>query len=74
MTVRELSRDMLVELKQSYLSGKLDAVGQCISYDELADADELITDAEVFAEYQDFDFSEDDFWCSCNPALSSISP
>ena len=64
MTVRELNRDQLIELKQAYLTQKLDEQGEGISYGELAEADELVSDAEIFEEYAGTDFVPDDFTCS----------
>lgn len=62
MKVTELSRDELIELKQRYYTEKLDTVGESPSYGELADIDELVTDEEVYAEYDDVDFVPDDFF------------
>lgn len=62
MTVRELSREELVELKQRYYTEKLDRLGESPSYGELADIDELVTDEEVYEEYGDVDFVPDDFF------------
>lgn len=59
MTVHELSRDQLIELKQHMLCEQGSP-----SYGELADADELISDEKVFEEYCDTDFVEDDFFCT----------
>lgn len=59
MTVHELSRDQLIELKQHMLCEQGSP-----SYGELADADELISDEKVFEEYCDTDFVKDDFFCT----------
>lgn len=58
MTVKELNRDQIVQLKQDYL---VEIRGD-VSYGELADADELVTDAQVFDRYSGVDFVPDDFW------------
>lgn len=73
MTVKELTRDQLIELKRDYLI-KLDNEGtlnevlyndsECkdgLSLDEYANADELITDDIILNEYDGYVFSEDDF-------------
>lgn len=57
MKVTELNRDQLIQLKQSYLTEKQDSV----SWGELAEADELVTDDEIFKEYAGINFVEDDF-------------
>ena len=66
MYVTELNRDQLNELKQAYLCeladcGELEEVVG-VSYNELADADEIVPDND----YQDIVFSEDDFFCNAN--------
>lgn len=64
MTVHELNRDQLIELKQNYLTEQYDLRGEGISYGELAAADELVSDDEIFAAYEHVDFVPDDFWCT----------
>ena len=64
MTVQELDRDQLIELKQHYIDEKNQEVGQGTSWGELADADELISDKEIYAAYECYSFSNDDFLCS----------
>ena len=59
MTVHELTREQLIELKQHMLCEQ-----GTPSYGELADADELISDEAVFAEFDVTDFTEDDFFCT----------
>lgn len=58
MTVRELNRDQLDELKQAYASTKKEPDG--ISYDELIEATS-IPDEEIFEQYDGIEFSEGDF-------------
>lgn len=57
MTLSELTKDQKIKLKQDYLTNKKPNV----SYGELADADELVSDAELEAEYGDVSFTTDDF-------------
>lgn len=59
MTVHELTREQLIELKQHMLCEQGSP-----SYGELADADELVSDETAFAEYDTTEFSEDDFFCT----------
>lgn len=59
MTVNELSRDQLTQLKQAYYMAKHEEQG--VSYDELADIDELVTDSEIIEEYAGVTFTADDF-------------
>lgn len=68
MTVRELTRHQLMELKEHYLvqlddSGELEEVAglDSLSYMALANADEIITDEMIFEHYDGIDFVEDDF-------------
>ncbi len=57
MGVHELNRDQLVQLKQNYLCEKQKSV----SWGELAAADEIVTDEEIYNEYAHIMFTEDDF-------------
>lgn len=76
MVVKKLSRNQLIELKQSYLinldnNGTLNAVlyndNECddhISYDELINADKLVSDDVILREYDGVQFSNDDFFAN----------
>ena len=64
MNVHELSRNQLVELKQTYLDEQNRAKGQGTYWSELADADEIISDEEIYEKYKNYDFSPDDFFSS----------
>lgn len=57
MTVRELSREQLEELKARHYTMNN---GQ-VSYEELANIDNYVTDEEIFEEYSCVTFTEDDF-------------
>ena len=57
MSVRELNRDQLVQLKQNYLC----EIQHSVSWGELAFADELVSDEKIFAEYAGYSFVEEDF-------------
>ena len=59
MTVRDLNRDQLKELKANHLMDTWVSV----SWEELACADEIISDEEIYKEYSIYNFSEDDFSC-----------
>ena len=62
MTVWELNREQIKQLKETYLMQHLDEVeGRSPSYGELALADELVADAMLVEAYGHYDFSEDDF-------------
>ena len=58
MSVYELSKNQLIELKQNYLFKR----DENISYDKLLDADIIVSDEEIFNEYGNVEFSEDDFF------------
>ena len=64
MTVNELTREELRELKSRHYTEKLDSRGESPSYAELANIDNLITDAEIMAEYAGVNFVKDDFFCN----------
>lgn len=61
MLVEDLTRDQLVELKQNMLCQK-----GSTSWGELAEADSIISDEEVFKEYAGTIFSADDFTCTAS--------
>jgi hypothetical protein len=60
MSVRDLPREALQELKERYYAEKYD---QDLSYGELANIDDIVSDEEVFDEYDGTSFTEDDFFC-----------
>ena len=62
MTVRELKRQQLEELKIHYYDEILqEQEGRSISYGEMASIDELVTDEKIFNEYNGYIFTDDDF-------------
>lgn len=62
MTVYQLNRDELTELKQRYYS----KIHTNISYSEMTSIDTLVTDNEIYVEYSDTTFTLDDFFCDLN--------
>lgn len=58
MTVYDLTRDQLIDLKQYMLIDQGSP-----SWGELADADEIISDDAVYSEFDGCEFTEDDFFC-----------
>lgn len=63
-TVYDLNRDELTELKQSMYCRKLEAIGDCPSYGELAMIDDIVSDEEVYEEMEGYCFVDDDFFCN----------
>lgn len=64
MTVRELKRDQITELKQRMVYDEIyEAEGRDASYGELAEA-ETVPDEKVFEKYEGTEFSSDDFFCT----------
>ena len=63
MTVYDLNRDQLIELKQRYYT---ENVNENPSYGELLDVDDLVSDKEVYDEYANIDFVPDDFFSPWN--------
>ena len=57
MSYEELNRDQILALKQNYLVRTKDNV----SYNELAEADNLVSDEELEQEYKNINFVEEDF-------------
>ena len=58
MGVKELTREQLIELKQRYYTER----NENVSYGELVDIDNLVSDNEVFEEYEHITFVEEDFF------------
>ena len=58
MPTTELSREQLIQLKQAMLNSDMD---DGVSYDELARADELVSDEDVHNRFAGVRFSPDDF-------------
>jgi hypothetical protein len=64
MTVQELDREQLIELKSMYLTEKNSEVGEETSWAEIAAIDDVISDKEIYDRYDGYTFSNDDFFCS----------
>ena len=58
MTVYDLSREQLRQLKQRHLMEQ----GASLSWGELADIDSVISDEEIQEAYEGTDFVEEDFF------------
>ena len=64
LTVYDLTRDQINELKASYLDQHIqETCDECASYGDLADASEIVPDWLIFDAYADTLFSPDDFFC-----------
>lgn len=61
MTINELNREQLTQVKQKYYTDKQAEKGAGVSWGELAQIDELVTDAEIIAEFSGVNFVPDDF-------------
>ena len=60
MSVKDLTREQLIELKQRYYTER----NENVSYGELADIDNLVSDNEIFEKYGHITFVEEDFFCT----------
>ncbi len=62
MTIKKLTPAQITMLKGYYIDKYLmENEGRSATYEELANADTLVSDEMLMAEYRDTDFSEDDF-------------
>lgn len=61
MSIEELNRDQLTQVKQRYYTEKLAEKGEGVSYLELATINELVTDEEIIEAYSGVCFVPDDF-------------
>lgn len=73
MTVRELNRQQLTELKGNYFAELVnegtfaEVIGRDYdepSYGDLAEIDNIVSDEFIFEHYDGIDFVNDDFFCS----------
>ncbi len=63
MSINELTRDQIIQLKSAYYTESLYKMGEEPSYGELAEIDDLVSDEQIYAEYGHISFTEDDFGC-----------
>lgn len=69
MKFDDLNREMIIELKQAYLvQREWGDENKGISWNEIANADSLVSDDEICAFVGDCEFSTDDFWCNTREA------
>ena len=64
MKLKDLNDDQRMELKQAVLMDRNEHLGEGTSYEELANADDLVSDEVLEEEYGGTEFSPDDFSCS----------
>ena len=62
MKVKDLTREQLIQLKQHYLTELRIKEGTGVSFAELAEADNLVSDEVIFKEYARITFTDDDFY------------
>lgn len=62
MTVYELNRDQLSQVKVNYYTNDLDEPNGPLSYGDLIDIDNIVSDDEVYDAYAGVVFTEDDFF------------
>lgn len=72
MTFDELNEDQRMELKQHILMERNEHLGEGTSYEELALADDLVSDEDLGELYEGTEFSEDDFTCSCHGQTTKV--
>lgn len=61
MTIEELNKEQLTQVKQNYYTQKQAEKGEGVSYGELSMIDTLVSDSEIFEEYQGVEFVPADF-------------
>lgn len=62
MTVRELNRDQINQLKQDMIFSRCVNCDKFPSWEELADAAETISDEEILELFDGICFVPEDFW------------
>lgn len=69
MTIRELTKEELTEMKQVYYGCLINSTEQRdLSLNELANIDSIVSDKEIFEAYGNIEFTEDDFFCDVKEA------
>lgn len=63
MTVHELNREQLDQLKMEFVADMANVHGEDISYGELLDAPATVSDEQIYKHYDGYIFSEEDFPC-----------
>ncbi len=61
MKFDDSNREMIIELKQAYLLQRYWHKNKSISWNEMAEADSLVSDDEIHAFVGDCEFNEKDF-------------
>lgn len=66
MQVTELNKDQLKELKQRYYDTdeSYDKTKVGVSYSELININDIVSDKDIFKAYEGYEFSNDDFLCT----------
>ena len=59
MKVKQLNREQLQQLKVQFRE-ELD--GKPLSYYEIANIDDIVSDGEVYSWYEGIEFVDEDFW------------
>ena len=62
LTVKDLNRSQIEELKQDYIDMKNREAGIQTSMYDIFNADELVSDKEIYTYYDGYTFTLDDFW------------
>lgn len=78
MRVTELSREQLIELKGNYMIQLVNegTFAEVMNrgydepdWDDMANADDYVSDNVIFEHYDGIDFSKDDFFCTAKELL-----
>ena len=62
MTVQDLNREQLQQVKVNYYTNDCNEPNGPLSYGEILDIDNIVSDEEVYEAYAGVDFVEDDFF------------
>lgn len=62
MTIEELNHDQLSQVKVNYYTNDLGEPNGPLSYGDLLDIDDIVSDDEVYEAYAGVVFTEDDFF------------
>lgn len=63
MTVQDLNREQLQQVKVNYYTNDCNEPDGPLSYGDILGIDNIVSDEEVYEAYAGVDFVKDDFFC-----------
>ena len=61
MSIYELNKNQIIQLKQQYICEQNELSGQCTYWSDMANADSIVPDSVIYSYYGGIRFSKEDF-------------